>query len=180
MWCFQWIPVWLVSCHYWCSVYKIMLYWTIWYRELKCCKNPPWNFFNKLEKNVNKLNLYQTTTSTIGQRLYINGLVQECSNSTANALELLQSCTKPLIHDMESFQLSVLQLLYTLSSHQVCNSFEDRAPVDEIWGCSIFKWVADTWQGSSLLIPLISTRVTYTIFRMYCSFHFLISASVSS
>ena len=26
-----------------------------------------------------------------------DGLVQECSNYTANALELLQSCTKPLI-----------------------------------------------------------------------------------
>ena len=26
---------------------------------------------------------------------YINGLVQDCSNSIANALELLQSCTKP-------------------------------------------------------------------------------------
>ena len=29
--------------------------------------------------------------------VYINGLVQDCSNSIANALELLQSCTKPLI-----------------------------------------------------------------------------------
>ena len=29
--------------------------------------------------------------------LHINGLVQDCSNSIANALELLQSCTKPLI-----------------------------------------------------------------------------------
>ena len=29
--------------------------------------------------------------------LYIDGLVQDCSNSSANALELLQSCTKPLI-----------------------------------------------------------------------------------
>ena len=27
----------------------------------------------------------------------INGLVQDCSNSIANAMELLQSCTKPLI-----------------------------------------------------------------------------------
>ena len=26
-----------------------------------------------------------------------NGLVQDCSNSSANALELLQSCTKPSI-----------------------------------------------------------------------------------
>ena len=28
---------------------------------------------------------------------YIDGLVQDCSNSIANALELLQSCAKPLI-----------------------------------------------------------------------------------
>ena len=26
---------------------------------------------------------------------HIDGLVQDCSNSIANALELLQSCTKP-------------------------------------------------------------------------------------
>ena len=29
---------------------------------------------------------------------HTNGLVQDCSNSIANALELLQSCTKSLIH----------------------------------------------------------------------------------
>ena len=29
--------------------------------------------------------------------LHIDGLVQDCSNSIANALELLQSCAKPLI-----------------------------------------------------------------------------------
>ena len=34
---------------------------------------------------------------TIKAQLYIDGLVQDCSNSTANALELLQSCTKPSI-----------------------------------------------------------------------------------
>ena len=28
---------------------------------------------------------------------YIDGLVQDCSNSIANTLELLQSCTKPSI-----------------------------------------------------------------------------------
>ena len=38
--------------------------------------------------------------------------------------------------------------LVTLSS--LCNSFEDEAPVDEtpvdeIYGCPIFKWVAETW-----------------------------------
>ena len=30
---------------------------------------------------------------------YIDGLVQDCSNSIANALELLRSCTKPSIQD---------------------------------------------------------------------------------
>ena len=29
---------------------------------------------------------------------YTDGLVQNCSNSIANALELLQSCTKPLTY----------------------------------------------------------------------------------
>ena len=28
---------------------------------------------------------------------YLNGLVQDCSNSIANALELLQSCIKPSV-----------------------------------------------------------------------------------
>ena len=27
----------------------------------------------------------------------------------------------------------------------LCNSFKDRAPVDEIYACPIFKWVAVTW-----------------------------------
>ena len=30
-------------------------------------------------------------------QLYINGLGQDCINSSALAMELLQSCTKPLI-----------------------------------------------------------------------------------
>ena len=30
--------------------------------------------------------------------LHLDGLVQDCSNSSALALELLQSCTKPLIY----------------------------------------------------------------------------------
>ena len=29
--------------------------------------------------------------------IYINGFVQDCSNSIANAMELMQSCAKPLI-----------------------------------------------------------------------------------
>ena len=36
--------------------------------------------------------------------IYIDGLMQDCSNSSALALELLQSCTKPWIYDDEIFQ----------------------------------------------------------------------------
>ena len=31
-------------------------------------------------------------------KLYIDGSVQDCSNSIANALELLQSCSEPSIY----------------------------------------------------------------------------------
>ena len=41
---------------------------------------------------------------------YFDGLVQDCGNSIANALELLQSCTKPsiwsLMHSEESFVIN--------------------------------------------------------------------------
>ena len=42
---------------------------------------------------------YQNHGESLAQMLneYLDGLVQDCSNSIANALELLQSCTKPSI-----------------------------------------------------------------------------------
>ena len=46
----------------------------------------------------------ENTTTIFGEYLiqdssmYIDGLLQECSNSIANALELLQSCNKPSIY----------------------------------------------------------------------------------
>ena len=36
-------------------------------------------------------------------------------------------------------------LVPTLPCSQVCNSFEDQAPIDFIYRCRIFKWVAETW-----------------------------------
>ena len=43
---------------------------------------------------------------------HIHGLVQGCSNSIANALELLQSCTKPSIYNKD-VQLQGLASIYT-------------------------------------------------------------------
>ena len=50
-----------------------------WYLMNKCC-------FDQSE-NQKKIDMKK--------KLYIDGLVQDCSNSIANALEFLQSCTKP-------------------------------------------------------------------------------------
>ena len=41
--------------------------------------------------------------SVLTEELDTNGLVQHCSISIANALEILQSCTKPLIFFLPSF-----------------------------------------------------------------------------
>ena len=38
-------------------------------------------------------------SGTICEDYTTNGLAQDCNNSIADTLELLQSCTKPLIHD---------------------------------------------------------------------------------
>ena len=43
------------------------------------------------------LSLAETLLKQRQKQAHIDGLVQDCSNSTANALELLQSCTKPSI-----------------------------------------------------------------------------------
>ena len=40
----------------------------------------------------------ESRNQAIDLSMNIHGLVQDCSNSIANALELLQSCTKPSIY----------------------------------------------------------------------------------
>ena len=46
--------------------------------------------------HFNKSEQHKCQSSICDDELcYLNGLVQDCSNSIANALELLKSCTKP-------------------------------------------------------------------------------------
>ena len=40
----------------------------------------------------------------IKKQYHIDGLVQDCSNPSANALELLQSCTKPSTYDLTNIR----------------------------------------------------------------------------
>ena len=42
-------------------------------------------------------NVFSSVSNSNLGKIYINGSVQDCSNSSANALELLQSCAKPSI-----------------------------------------------------------------------------------
>ena len=42
--------------------------------------------------------------------LYIDGIVQDCSNSSALAMEILQSCTKPLISCTGSTCILIMKL----------------------------------------------------------------------
>ena len=39
----------------------------------------------------------QSCENIVQHRIHIDGLMQDCSNTIANTLELLQSCTKPVI-----------------------------------------------------------------------------------
>ena len=42
--------------------------------------------------------------------VHVHGLVQDCSNSIANALELLQSCTKPLMYISVSVSHTLIEI----------------------------------------------------------------------
>ena len=56
---------------------------------------------------------------------------------------LMQKTHYPLA---ETSELRLLASGYRLMFLSLCNSFEDWAPVDFIYGCPIFKWVAKTWK----------------------------------
>ena len=44
----------------------------------------------------------------------IEGLVQDCSNSIANALELLQSCTKPSVCTLKTNSSNILKVHFSM------------------------------------------------------------------
>ena len=48
--------------------------------------------------------------------VYFNGFVQDCSNSIANTLELMQSCTKPLIWCFPQANVIIQKILDTAIS----------------------------------------------------------------
>ena len=49
---------------------------------------------------INASIVWSTTRNEVTMMYSINGLVQDCSISIADAMEILQSCTKPLLCDL--------------------------------------------------------------------------------
>ena len=61
-----------------------------------------WNDTQNILKSIEGCVFYwedksESSSSSLTHDCDIDGLVQDCSNSSALAMELLQSCTKPLI-----------------------------------------------------------------------------------
>ena len=68
---------------------------------------------------------------------YVDGLVQDCSNSTANALELLQSCAKP----------SIFTLYFQASFDGTMGAFAE-----------LIKWTRKIWMKLACIKPKQNTR----------------------
>ena len=118
---------------------------------------------------------------------YIYGLVQDCSNSSALAMELLQSCTKPSIYKHVKYipylPHSSGCFLWTgtvvwLFSCQ-WNNFEDMVKLDEVW--STYFWMKCTsvnvwvryivWDTSENVIFHNVDNLRTLRFRNWCAFN---------
>ena len=60
------------------------------------------------------------------------------------------------MHRMAKLSLLGLLSWYPFIYSSVCNSFEDRPPVDLIYGWPILKWVAVTWI-IGIIVPVMVT-----------------------
>ena len=99
--------------------------------------------------NFRVISHYYTQISEILQDLDIEGLVQHCSNSIANALELLQSCTKP--------SLWWLVLLDIKIAHDSFISVDKKSRFQHLKKESSMEYAEDVSSGS-LQICFISYR----------------------
>ena len=67
-----------------------------------------------------KIILFVTNHSMISHQEHINGLVQDCSISSALAMEILQSCTKPLAWSVDHVFLAPYMVqIYSTDYHKV-------------------------------------------------------------
>ena len=96
-----------------------------------------WNSLKKGNQNLLAYNIHVTD---------IDGLVQDCSNSSALAMELLQLCTKPSICCFRAVFIGA-------SKNLGCGS--------QTFECRWFTCNLKTWSNSWELDPSIEWRVVY-------------------
>ena len=121
----------------------------------------------------------------IGLTLYcvncIDGLVQDCSNSIANAMELLQSCAKPSVFwqvNAKEMLLKYLNTICPIKSRWFCCAFlfflffffvmtEVISNTDfsggQIWNCKFLGALGNKKQHSSNIVLRYTCMTVWTI-----------------
>ena len=103
-----------------------------------------WKIFKWSKNHIGIWKFYWAELEYIWELSQYNtdGLVQDCSISTANTMEILQSCTKPLIYILPC-QYEFPKILQWLYSNQIfhCKSSQISRP----WVCRLkcsYRWVS--------------------------------------
>ena len=90
--------------------------------------------------------------------IHSDGLVQACSNSSANALELLQSCTKPSLYIILFADIDPHQTLSPLCCFHTVLSLSDGNP-----GPSRRLWNPAIWWGPLSLCDQLSAAICWLL-----------------
>ena len=102
------------------------------------------------QKYKARIVFFSMTVWLVQLAFYIDGLVQNSSNSTANALELPQSCTKPLIcpskHAHDSIELCLLCKCYQHLCHVFSHILQGCFNGTEAWTLCIIPGLDAVWK----------------------------------
>ena len=105
-----------------------------------------WHDFKQVEHILGYINYIKNIT-------HVNGLVQNCSNSIANALELLQSCTKPSIClSCQYFSILILHMWLTHWGRVTHISVDNLAFIGSDNGLSPGRRQAIIWTNAGILL----------------------------
>ena len=74
------------------------------------------------------------------QDKYNDGLVQDCTNSIANALELLQSCAKPLIYNPKYQVVKYIKPVLRWIFPSIINTFDIEFSTQEFPYTTVLIW----------------------------------------
>ena len=115
-----------------CMYCYIMLHWTMLWQHTTVCGINHYNDYGRTLSHT--LNSQNTSR--------IDGLVQDCSNSSASALELLQSCTKPLTYHPHRWHVNHFVSILDNNIPVVIRT----TPYISYWNKNCLnEWINDEW-----------------------------------